>query len=283
MTQKKSEHQDIQHPSERGRGTRIDNAPPDLYDPDAPRLGRRESEPHSAEVSYMHDVLNTNFPNSRTIWDLYHYFIGKQGTLKGEEIDIQFDISFFKDLRIPYTLSSYKAQEHNGKTPDLVINVLSKSTWRNDLSEVVDKCKDLEIPVYVVFSPYKVTTKIYHPPFLRAYILQENNNYKQEELDQITLEEGEAINEEKIINLKDKLPFSLGLMKLKRTHKGKQNLYRLAFIDPSVPRVYPTELEKKLEDKDKAIEEKDKAIEEKDKTIEEKEEEIKNLRTQLEK
>lgn len=161
--------------------------------------------------------------------------------------------------------------------------MLSKSTWRNDLSEVVDKCKDLEIPVYVVFSPYKVTTKIYHPPFLRAYILQENNNYKQEELDQITLEEGEAINEEKIINLKDKLPFSLGLMKLKRTHKGKQNLYRLAFIDPSVPRVYPTELEKKLEDKDKAIEEKDKAIEEKDKTIEEKEEEIKNLRTQLEK
>jgi hypothetical protein len=270
MTQKKSEHQDIQHPSEKGRRKRINNAPHDLYDPDVPRLGRRESEPHSAEVSYMHDVLTTNFPNSRTIWDLHHFFMGEKGSLKREKIDILFDISFFKDLKIPHTLSSYRAEEHDGKKPDLVVNVLSKSTWRNDLSEVMDICKGLEIPVYVVFSPYKVTTKIYHPPFLRAYILQSNNTYKQEELNQVTLEEGGSINEEKIINLKDKLPFSLGLMKLKKNHKGKQDLYRLVFIDPSVPRVYPTELEKKLEEKDKIIEEKDKIIEEKNKTIEEK-------------
>ena len=95
--------------------------PPDTYDPKALRLGRRESEPHSEEVSYLHDVLETNFPNDRTMWDLHHYFIvGK------EEIDFQLDISYFKGLDIPHTLSSYHAAKYGNRIPTLGINILSK-------------------------------------------------------------------------------------------------------------------------------------------------------------
>jgi len=64
------------------------DAEPDTFDPNVPRLGRRENEPHSAEVTYLHDVLTTNFPNDRTLWDLHHYF-----RKEGMDIDLQFDIS----------------------------------------------------------------------------------------------------------------------------------------------------------------------------------------------
>ncbi|MHA1765802.1 MAG: hypothetical protein ACTSVK_06020, partial [Promethearchaeota archaeon] len=56
------------------QSTRVRDATPDLFDPKRPRLGRRESEPHSAEVSYLYDVLRTNFPDDRVMWDLHHYF-----------------------------------------------------------------------------------------------------------------------------------------------------------------------------------------------------------------
>ena len=97
MTQKRSE--DLSHPidiSAVKMSTRIENAPPDLFDPNTPRLGRRESEPHSAEITYIHDILTTNFPTGRAVWDLHHYFLGIKDPLKGKEIDIQFDVSFFK-------------------------------------------------------------------------------------------------------------------------------------------------------------------------------------------
>ncbi|MGV9205049.1 MAG: hypothetical protein ACOC44_13640 [Promethearchaeia archaeon] len=102
MAQKKKTESSMQLHDGSGtkRSTRIENAPPDLYDPNEPRLGRRESEPHSAEVTYIHDVLTSNFPESRTIWDLHHYFIGRKGPLKGQKIDIQFEISFFENLFI---------------------------------------------------------------------------------------------------------------------------------------------------------------------------------------
>ncbi len=64
-------------------GTRIKNAPVDDYVPTKPRLGRRESEPHAAEVSYLYEVLSSNFPADRTMWDLLHYF-----QLEGEELDL---------------------------------------------------------------------------------------------------------------------------------------------------------------------------------------------------
>ena len=59
------------------------------------RLGRRESEPHSAEVSYLFEVLSTNYPSHRTLWDLHHYFGNDR-----EQFDIQFDISLFLNFSI---------------------------------------------------------------------------------------------------------------------------------------------------------------------------------------
>ncbi len=265
MTQKKSET--FSHPlngSERKRSTRIDNAPPDLYDPYKPRLGRRESEPHSAEVTYIHDVLTSNFPEGRAIWDLHHYFMGSKGTLRGQKIDIQFDVSFFMDLKIPHTLSSYDARKYEGRIPDMVINVLSKSTWRADLSENVDICKDLEVPVYAVFNPFKVTSKIYKPPFLRVFILKHDGTYKQEDLRSNTLTEGEKIDEKNIINVSDNLPFRLGLMQLKQQHEGDQPLFRLVFIDPSESRIFTSKTEKvkkEAEEKVKEAEKKAKELE----------------------
>ena len=72
------------------RRTRHQASDPDPFDQSQPRIGRRESEPHSFEVSNLHDILTSNFPEHHALWDLHHYF-----KLEGEEIDIQFDISFF--------------------------------------------------------------------------------------------------------------------------------------------------------------------------------------------
>lgn len=83
--------------------TRHRDAEPDIYDPNEPRLGRRESEPQSAEITYLYDVLATNFPDDRTMCDLHHYF-----KKDGKHLDIQFDITYFKGLQIPYTLTSYQ-------------------------------------------------------------------------------------------------------------------------------------------------------------------------------
>jgi len=255
MTQKKSDS--ISHlvdESEEWKSTRIENAPPDLYDPSQPRLGRRESEPHSAEVTYLRDVLSTNFPAGRALWDLHHYFIASKGVFKGKKIDLQLDVSFFNKLTIPFAISSYDATMYEGKVPDMGINVLSKSTWRADISETIESCKDLSIPVYVVFSPYLVTSKRYAPPFLRAYILQEDGSYKQEELRAITIEEGGAIDETQVLDLSDKLPFRLGLMRLKQQLLGGKPLFRLILIDPLEIRVLPTRREKEVEEAKKEAE-----------------------------
>lgn len=245
MTQKKSE--DLSHPidiSAVKMSTRIENAPPDLFDPNTPRLGRRESEPHSAEITYIRDVLTTNFPTGRAVWDLHHYFLGIKDPLKGKEIDIQFDVSFFQDFSISHTLSSYDARKYEGRIPDMAINILSKSTWSRDLSEHADICNNLGVSVYVVFSPYKVTSKIYEPPFLRVFILQEDGSYNKEDLRSRTLKEGETIDEKNIIDVSGKLPFRLGLMQLKQQHEEEQPLFRLIFIDPSEPRILLSKTEK---------------------------------------
>lgn len=244
MTQKKLNYPIVgDDNSEGGRHSRINNAPPDLFDPDEPRIGRRESEPHSAEVTYIYNVLTHNFPESRTIWDLHHHFFGKKGPLKNTKIDIQFDVSFFKDFEIPYSLSSYKAEKYDNRIPDMTINILSKSTWRSDLSEKVDICKNLEIPIYVIYSPFKMTSKLYHPPFIRVYILKSDGEYTQEELYDITLKEGGTINQENLIDTSDILPFRIGLMKLKQEHEGKRGLYRLIFLQPSEPKLFITKAE----------------------------------------
>ncbi|RMG22040.1 MAG: hypothetical protein D6732_26325 [Methanobacteriota archaeon] len=95
-----------------------------------PRLGRRECEPHSDEINYLYDVLSTNYPEDRTLWDLHHYFL-----IEGEKIDIQFDISYFKGMQIPYRISSYDAQKFNHRVPTMaIISFLhrpSKMTWES--------------------------------------------------------------------------------------------------------------------------------------------------------
>jgi len=269
MTQKNSDSTLHQFDISIGRKlTRIDSAPPDLYDPNQPRLGRRESEPHSAEVTYLYDVLTTNFPSDKTLWDLHHYFIGKKGALKGQKIDLQFDVSFFKNMNIPYSISSYDASKYEGRVPDMVINVLSKNTWKNDLSENIDICKDLSISNYIVFSPYKVTSEIYAPPFLRAFILKDDGSYEQHDLRNVTLKEGEQIEEKKnIIDVSDKLPFRLGLMQLKRQYEREKPLFRIIVIDPSEPRILPTRWEKEKEEAEKKASEAEKKIKELEKNI----------------
>ncbi len=101
--------------------------------PIPPRNGQRESKPHSNEVTDLHDVLSANFPNDRVFWDLHHYFI-----LNNTELNRRFDISWFQNMELPTQQSLYKAWEHDNHVPDVVINVLSVSTWRDDFSDIVE-------------------------------------------------------------------------------------------------------------------------------------------------
>ncbi|MHA1857048.1 MAG: hypothetical protein ACTSYY_13485 [Promethearchaeota archaeon] len=245
------------------QSTRVRDATPDLFDPKRPRLGRRESEPHSAEVSYLYDVLRTNFPDDRVMWDLHHYF-----QIKNEKIDLQFDISYFRDLKVPYSLSSYHASRFQNRVPTMVINVFSKSTWRADIGEHVDYCKLLKIPIYVVFPAYYVTSAIYKPPFLRAYILQPSGEYKIQELREISMEEGEKSNPDAVIDVSDIVPFRLGLLKRKKKHEGDLALYRVILLDPQKFVILPTTSEK---EKEKADKEKERADKEKERADKEKE------------
>ena len=135
--------------------TRHKRLSPEEFDNSKPRLGRRESEPHSDEINYLYDVLTTNFPDDRAMWDLHHYF-----TVDDLKIDLQFDVSYFKDMHIPERLSSYKAEKYNGRVPNMAINVLSKSTWKTDIGENLDYCRRLQIPLYIVFTTYHIATKL---------------------------------------------------------------------------------------------------------------------------
>ena len=232
--------------------SRHKNAEPDTFDPTLPRLGRRESEPHSAEVSYLHDVLSYNFPNDRILWDLHHYF-----KKDGMDIDIQFDISYFKGLKIPYTLASYNSDEYNNRVPTMAINILSKSTWRSDLAEKLDFCRILKIPLYIVYSTYHVAINIYSPPFLRAYLLQPNNEYAMIELRKTIRRAPEGFDPETIIDVSAIVPFKIGLQERDQKHQGDQPLYRISFIDLKKDQIILTEAEQKtktIEDQTKTIE-----------------------------
>lgn len=246
--------------------TRLRDAEPDTFDPNVPRLGRRESERHSEEVTYLHDVLTTNFPDDRTIWDLHHYF-----KKDGIELDIQFDISYFKDLDIPHTLSSYKAEEHGNKVPTMAINILSKSTWRSDIAEKLDLCRMLKIPLYVVYPTYHVTINIYRPPFLRAYVLQDDGEYKMFELRKTLEMTSEGLSAESIIDVSKLVPFRFGLKLLEKRHQDNQLRYRLVLLNHEKDEILLTESEKKdliIDEQDKKINEQDKKINEQDKRIE---------------
>lgn len=238
-----------------GRGSRASDAEPDDFDPHVPRLGRRESEPHSAEVSYIHDVLLSNFPGDRPTWDLHHYFM-----LDGEEIDLRFDVSYFKGLHVDHTLSSYKAAEHGGRVPDLVINILSQSTWTRDVGVTVETCQALGIPVYVIFAPYDVASRIYKPPFLRAHVMGSAGRYQVHELREVTLKAGGVMKQEQVIDCGERLPFLFGLMELERKHAKGLPLYRLILLDRESKEILPTRAE---QERARAEQEKQRAEQEK--------------------
>ncbi len=220
--------------------TRHRDAEPDTFDPNVPRLGRRESEPHSAEITYLHDVLTTNFPDDRTMWDLHHYFEKER-----MKIDVQFDISYFKGLKIPYTLSSYHADQFNNKVPTMVINILSKSTWRSDIAEKIDFCRFLAIPLYVIFPSFHVSIDIYKPPFFRAYILQSDGAYKIQEVRKVAINIEGVWDLDAAIDVSDIVPFRLGLKERDVKHQKEEPLYRLVLIAPKKNQILLTEIEEK--------------------------------------
>ncbi len=238
-----------------------------------PRLGRRESEPHSMGITYLYDVLTTNFPNDRVLWDLHHYF-----TIEGEEIDIQFDISYFRNFTIPYTLSSYRAKEHGNRIPTMAINILSKSTFYKDIGITVDRCWKLGIPVYVVFNPYLTHIPDYKAPFLRVYLLDRNKEYYSiHELRNVSITADGKLNPEYLIDCGDVVPFKMGLRRLSRQHQGNLPIYQLIFVDSKTMQILKTKEEIAKERAQKAEEEAKRAKERAQKA----EEEAKRAKEQL--
>ena len=249
--------------------------PPDDFDPSKPRLGRRESEPHSDEINYIYDVITANFPGDRAMWDLHHYF-----TIDNVEVDIVFDVSYFKDMQLPTRLSSYRAKEFNNRIPTMVINVLSKSTWRADIGEHVDYCRKLKIPIYIVYPSHHIANKYYRPPFLRAYIIQANGEYYIEELHETTID-GENIKPNAIIDVSKYVPFRLGLQKRLITHESNEELYRLIFLDPKKFEVFQTK-EQKQEQRAKDAEQRAKDAEQRAEDAEQRAEDAEKKALELE-
>lgn len=193
--------------------------------PEVPRLGRRESEPHSLAISVLYDIIKTNFPKDRGFWDLHHYF-----KIHGEEYDIQFDISYFKDFECTELLPSFKSWEFNNRIPTMAINILSKSTYLKDLSLNLDVCRKIGIPIYVVFFAYPVAPKYYPIPYLRVYRL-ENGNYHQYEIQQAAIANDGKLNVKGLISFPDLLPFKLGLVQERDTYQGAKPVFMLRFFN----------------------------------------------------
>ncbi|MCF2141295.1 MAG: Uma2 family endonuclease [Candidatus Lokiarchaeota archaeon] len=231
------------------------------------RIGRRESEPHSAEVSYLFDVLCSNFPEHRSIWDLHHYF-----SIEGERVDIQFDISLFLNFKIPEDLPSYNASDFENRIPDLAINILSKSTWRKDLSEILETCRRLKILVYIIFLPYPIARKVLSHPFLRVYILNEKGSYVSIDLNEYMIIEDKIIDEHARIDLPAKIPFDLALKKLDRTYLGAKPRSRLILLKKGKNEVLLSKFEeerKKAEESERRAKEAERRAEEEKKRAEE--------------
>ena len=183
-------------------------------------------------VSFIHDVLTENFPEDRTFWDLHHYF-----QIDDSELDIQFDVSYFRNFPDQKTYSSYKASEHNNRIPDFTVNVLSTRTGQRDLSDIPARCEMVKIPYYVVFAPYKVATQPFHPPFLRAYIWEETAYIYKDCRVIAKIEGNEEINPEGLMTLTN-LPFRFGLEQCLRLHSDNQKLYRLIFVHLEEPSTF---------------------------------------------
>jgi hypothetical protein len=175
----------------------------------------------------MRNVLKDNYPDHRVLWDLHHYFYHD-----GEEIDIVFDISFFLEFKTDGPISSYDSAENNFMVPDMAVNVLSKSTWMKDINEIVEKCQLLQIPIYIVFTPYHVASNQCRAPFLQVYILDSNMVYRTITINEAAAKEGvEGFASDKMISLAPRLNLSVGLELLKEKYNGILDLFRLFFVD----------------------------------------------------
>jgi len=244
---------------------------------EGPRLGRRESQHHGLELMYIYNIISTNFPNLLALNDLNHYFL-----INEKKVNIQFDISIFKDFSLSGRIRSYDAEKFGNKIPIMAINILSKSTWRKDFSDNLEKCRLIKIPYYVVLfiQPIdSIDAEIYHYPSIRLYRLNSSGYYDYKVLSEILYDENNIVNEEAILDCSDLLPFRIGLQKIKERDIEGKSLYRIIFIKKESLEMYLTDSELKdkiIEKKDQLIEEKEQMIKNKDQLIEEKEQMIKN-------
>ncbi len=220
------------------------------------RLGRRESEPHSKGIMELHDVLVANFPSDRTLPDLHHYF-----RVKDEKIDIQFDLSYFRNFQLDYELSSYDADKFQNKSPDLAVNILSKSTYLKDLGYNVDLCKEIGISVYVIFSTHNFSVRLYEPPFLRVYLLRDGKEYEVKTIRGEALDETGNLIKENMVETSPLLPFNIGVVKRGVKFEGGTDTYKLILINPKTLEIYKTKeaIERLRADREKARADREKA------------------------
>lgn len=237
------------------RGTRVDEEDDETEYREAPRLGRRESEPHSFEITYLYDVLTTNFPDDHVLWDLHHYFTVNEGQT---EIDIQFDISYFRNFKIPTFQPSYRASNHQNRVPTLAINILSRSTLYKDLSINIERCKVIGIPFYVLFNPYMTQPNEYKAPFLRVYHLASETQipvYTDIREAAIMENNSATLNPNHFVDLGEELPFKLGIMKTDRKYADGVPVYHIIMVDKNTGERYLTLVEQERQRAEKAEEE----------------------------
>jgi len=191
-----------------------------------PRLGRRDSLPHTNQIEYIGSVLKANFPNDTVLTDLWHYF--QVGNYIEKFVP---DIAFYKDFKLDNLIKSYKSIEHNNKIPLVVINMMSHSTWKNDVSEIVQKCLRVGIAFYIIYTMYSIDVEENNPPFLRIYEYnEERGEYDITEIREYAkYEESEDIYE-KALYSNDKLPFRIGLEKTLGKSDGER-VSRLLIVD----------------------------------------------------
>ena len=247
-----------------------------------PRLGRRDSLPHTNQIEYIGSVLKANFPNDTVLTDLWHYF--QVGNYIEKFVP---DIAFYKDFKLDNLIKSYKSIEHNNKIPLVVINMMSHSTWKNDVSEIVQKCLRVGIAFYIIYTMYSIDVEENNPPFLRIYEYnEERGEYDITEIREYAkYEEKEEIDESKIYS-NERLPFRVGLEKTLGKSDGER-VSRLLIIDKKelkkllsmeeIEIKKAKEAEYKAEEERKKVEEERKKAEEERKKREEAENQIKKM------
>jgi len=137
-----------------------------------------------------------------------------------------------------------------------------------DINEIVEKCQLLQIPIYIVFTPYHVASNQCRAPFLQVYILDSNMVYRTITINEAAAKEGvEGFASDKMISLAPRLNLSVGLELLKEKYNGILDLFRLFFVDLTKNERLKTEteMEKTRADKAEARADKEKAEKEREK------------------